>query len=78
MADALKSIGTLFILGGVYLLWVGFTLEPTVTLPDQEPVANVQLLQVQAVDILLGAAAIIQGTVCMVGGFLLSRLSARA
>lgn len=73
MADFLKSLGTIFVMGGIYLLWVGFTMEPTVAVADQAPVANVQLLQVQAVEVLLGAAAMIQGTVLIVGGFLLNR-----
>ncbi len=77
MGDVLKVIGPVFWVIGGWLIYVGITMTVTVNPDGAGEVANLQLMHIQQLDMLIGALAVIQGTICFVGGLMLDRKSAQ-
>ena len=75
MANTFRTIGVVSWGLGAWLLWVAFHTETAVTGYGPEPVANLQLMQLQQVGALLGALAFIQGTLCTLGAEILAALT---
>lgn len=67
-----NSIGAWIV--GVLLLYSGFAMDVTVV-SEGQTVANFQLMHVQQMNLLLGALAIIEGTIAFVGGAILIQMS---
>lgn len=78
MSNTFRVIGVLAWAIGAWLLFVGLRMGVTVNLDGQGEVANLQLMHAQQLNVLLGALAVIEGTICVIAGELLGRISTRA
>jgi len=78
MADFLKGIGIVSWLIGAWLIYSGFAMDVTVNPDGSGEVANFQLMHNQQIGILLGALAVLEGTVALVGGCIIDAITDQA
>jgi len=75
MADFLKGIGIVGWLIGAWLLYTGFNMDVTVNPGGMGEVANFQAMHNQQLTILLGAFAVLDGTVAFAAGAIIDAIA---
>ena len=68
------GVGILGNLFGAWLLFYAFKMDVSVTGYGTEPVANMHLMQIQTLNFMLGIGAVIEGTICFIGGAALEHM----
>lgn len=74
MAGFLKVLGLIGWAIGVWLLFSGFQMSVTINPDGTGEVANLHLMHIQQLNLLLGAFAILDGTILAVGGWIIDSL----
>ena len=74
MVQLFFGIGLLLAAFGSWRVWDALKMDVSVTVPGQEPVANMMLLQIQSTGITLGCAAFIAGLVLICAAIIVERL----